>query len=318
MSLFLQAVCGALGSAVAITVLYPLETVRTRLQVERGGSTRSPFQVILNIVRTEGGRSLYKGLPSLVFALVVTNFIYFYVFHGLRIYFHNGEETEDSNSGTDLICGVVAGVAAVLLTNPIWVINTRLKLQGVPLQDRGESKQRRHTSAWACLLDIIQKEGAASLWSGTTSSLLLVSNPCIQFCLYEALKRSVYLDGVMTSLQINSAARHLLNGGIAKFVATVFTYPLQVVQTQRRAGGQFSRRRDATNSTSDRSSEMSKRRSSLLSVVGQASTIIRRDGVSGLFLGIEAKLLQTVLNSALMFLVYEEFVAAVALAGVVR
>lgn len=42
----------------------------------------------------------------------------------------------------------------------------------------------------------------------------------------------------------------------------------------------------------------------------QTSFFFRRFGIIGLYKGLEAKLLQTVLTAALMFLVYEKLVAA--------
>jgi adenine nucleotide transporter 17 len=38
------------------------------------------------------------------------------------------------------------------------------------------------------VVDIFRKRGPAGLWSGTLVSLLLVSNPAIQFAAYEQLK----------------------------------------------------------------------------------------------------------------------------------
>lgn len=38
-------------------------------------------------------------------------------------------------------------------------------------------------------MQITSEEGVAALWSGTFTSLLLVTNPAIQFMIYEGLKR---------------------------------------------------------------------------------------------------------------------------------
>lgn len=296
----LQAVCGACGSGISIAVFYPLETVRTRLQVDADLGPKSPIALALNIGQSEGVRSLYRGLPSLVLALSVTNFVYFYAFHGLRALY-------DTNTASiDFICASISGVVTVLVSNPLWVVNTRLKLQGVSFKakEKGESKELRYNSVLDCLFGIAQNEGWQALWSGTSSSLMLISNPTIQYSVYEYLKR-IQLENI----EANSPhLRHLLNGALSKFVATVFTYPLQVIQTQRRSG----RFTEKTNS-------QMKKKSSFLSLIGQGSTIIKRDGMAGLFRGLESKLLQTVLSAALMFFIYEEMANFVfSIAGVVR
>ena len=41
------------------------------------------------------------------------------------------------------------------------------------------------------LIKISQQEGLGSLWSGSLPSLLLVSNPSIQFMVYEQLKHKI-------------------------------------------------------------------------------------------------------------------------------
>ena len=297
----LQAICGACGSAISITAFYPLETVRTRLQVDADLSPRSPILLAIHIGRTEGASALYRGLPSLVLALSVTNFVYFYTFHGLRTL------NDDTNTAyTDFISASIAGVVTVLVSNPLWVANTRLKLQGVSFKakEKGESKKMRYNSTLDCLFGIVKHEGWRALWSGTSSSLMLISNPAIQYSSYEYLKR-IQFDNILV---FNSHFRHLLNGALSKLIATVLTYPLQVIQTQRRSG-RFSTRGNL----------QTKRRSSFLSIVDQGSTIIKRDGMAGLFRGLESKLLQTVLSAALMFFIYEEMANFVfSIAGVER
>lgn len=42
-----------------------------------------------------------------------------------------------------------------------------------------------------CFRKIVRQEGTMALWTGTLPSLLLVSNPAIQFIGYESLKRNL-------------------------------------------------------------------------------------------------------------------------------
>ena len=42
-----------------------------------------------------------------------------------------------------------------------------------------------------CIQKVVAYEGVHALWSGTVSSLMLVSNPAVQFMVYEALKRNL-------------------------------------------------------------------------------------------------------------------------------
>lgn len=161
--------------------------------------------------------------------------------------------------------GMLAGSVNVIITSPLWVVNTRMKM-----------KKNPYSSLFEGLLDVFQKEGVKGLWSGTLPSLLLVSNPAIQFMVYEALKRRLLSRG-----QFDIYAAFFV-GAIAKAVATTVTYPLQLVQARLRAGTSM--------------------RPLLTSVKSKPLTLFR---------GLEAKLLQTVLTAALMFLIYEKVVRLV-------
>uniref|UniRef100_A0A2K5Q388 Solute carrier family 25 member 17 n=1 Tax=Cebus imitator TaxID=2715852 RepID=A0A2K5Q388_CEBIM len=155
------------------------------------------------------------------------------------------------------------GVVNVLLTTPLWVVNTRLKLQGAKFRNE-DIVPTNYKGIIDAFHQIIRDEGILALWNGTFPSLLLVFNPAIQFMFYEGLKRQLLKKRMkLSSLDV------FIIGAVAKAIATTVTYPMQTVQS-----------------------------------------ILRRFGIMGLYKGLEAKLLQTVLTAALMFLVYEKLTAA--------
>lgn len=74
-------------------------------------------------------------------------------------------------------------------------------------------------------------EGFFSLWSGTVPSLMLVSNPAIKFTAYEYLKRKVLELRDVPALDSGQA---FFIGVMSGLMATIATYPIQVVQTKLR------------------------------------------------------------------------------------
>lgn len=162
--------------------------------------------------------------------------------------------------------GIIAGSINVILTSPLWVVNTRMKLE-----------KNSYGSLFEGLYDIAKKEGAAGLWSGTIPSLLLVSNPAIQFMVYETLKRNL-----VAQKRFDTYAA-FLTGAVAKAIATTLTYPLQLIQSRLRAGTSLK----------------------------PLANIIKSNNPLIMFRGLEAKLLQTVMTAALMFLIYEKLVRLV-------
>ncbi|NXP19373.1 PM34 protein, partial [Scytalopus superciliaris] len=287
------------GSMTAMTVFFPLDTARLRLQVDEKRKSKTTPAVLLEIIKEEGLLAPYRGWFPVISSLCCSNFVYFYTFNSLKALWVKGQH---STTGKDLVLGVVAGVVNVLLTTPLWVVNTRLKLQGakfrnediVPTNYRGIIAfcTQNFNDFLPAFHQIIRDEGVLALWNGTFPSLLLVFNPAIQFMFYEGFKRKL----LKKQLQLTSLDAFVI-GAIAKAVATTLTYPLQTVQSILRFGRH---RLNPENRTLG----------SLRNVLYLLQQRVRRFGLVGLYKGLEAKLLQTVLTAALMFLVYEKLTAA--------
>lgn len=236
--------------------------------------------------------TLYKGLEPILYSLFASNFVYFYSFHGLR------RIAGDKTAIKDLAIGAVAGTINVLTTTPLWVVNTRIRMQD-SIKQKQSSKDNTElinekTSAihvnsigeierLTCLSDglfkIVQKQGPSALWSGTMPSLVLVSNPAIQFMIFETLKRN--LQKILETKELSSYHIFAL-GAVSKSVSTVLSYPLQVVQTKRRYGSQ---------DVKDKS---------MIKIL----TELAKKGT--LYKGMEAKLMQTVMTTSLMFVFYDK------------
>lgn len=270
----------------AMTVFFPLDTARLRLQVDENRKAKSTPSILAEIVKEEGLLAPYRGWFPVICSLCCSNFVYFYCFHSLKANWLRGKQ---SSSSVDLRLGIVAGVVNVLVTTPLWVVNTRLKLQGSKFRSAG-IQPTNYAGIFDAFFQIVRDEGVGALWNGTFPSLLLVLNPAIQFMIYEGLKRQLR-RGIPREL---SSVEVFLIGAVAKAVATTVTYPLQTTQSILRFG-QFSESKDK-----------SKLLSSLRTLKCLLVNRVRKYGILGLFKGLEAKLLQTVLTAALMFLLYEK------------
>lgn len=72
-------------------------------------------------------------------------------------------------------------------------------------------------------------------------------------------------------------------GALSKSIATIITYPLQVAQTRQR-----------------------RLQEGKLSTATILLRLLKKNGVAGLYQGLETKMIQTVLATALMFMCYEK------------
>jgi len=133
---------------------------------------------------------------------------------------------------------------------------------------------------------MMKKDGVLSMWSGFATSIWLTSNPVIQFFTYDWMKMIITRG---RRSKILSSAEAFFLGMISKSIATVFTYPLQVAQTQMRSQG----------------CEIERRMSQTKRMSRTMRNIKEKDGISGLFNGLGPKLGQASLTAAFLFLFHE-------------
>jgi Mitochondrial carrier protein len=206
-----EATAGALGSALANTIVFPLDVAKTRLQVQNkliGHQHDSARELIRFIISKEGIRGLYVGLGSGLASSVFSSFSYFYIYSTVR-----GRYTRNSGKsiaiGAELLLGAISGALSQLIVLPLGIVGTR--------QQTGTK-----SSFLTTMKSIIKDEGITGLWKGLNASLVLCSNPAITYGVFERLKTLVLQRSglkTLTSVQI------FLIGMFSKTLATIVTYP---------------------------------------------------------------------------------------------
>lgn len=230
-----HALAGAGGGLLAMTLTYPLITLSTRAQVESKRADTSALAAVRHIVKREGLSGLYAGLDSALFGISVTNFVYYYWYEWTRAFFEKaavkaGRASKKLTTIESMIAGAVAGSATVLLTNPIWVINTRMTARKSD-QDEGElpggeKRRQKKPSTIATLVSLIKDEGPASLFAGVLPALVLVINPILQYTIFEQMKN------VLEKKRRVGPRDAFYLGAIGKLLATSITYPYITVKSR--------------------------------------------------------------------------------------
>jgi|EP00037_Helgoeca_nana_P015772 adenine nucleotide transporter 17 len=289
-----HALAGSGAAAISLLMFYPLDVVRTHMQLARKDEvrTRRMAAAATAYVEEYGWAALYQGVLPSIQTQWISFFVYFLVYQQLKVLVASRGSGVETTIGPVINLGVaaVAGAVNVVVTAPLWLAATRLKMWRSTTGPTGQQHQRP-PSLWELIISIGRTEGVPSLWAGVGSSLVLVANPMIQFAVYEQSKRlATLLSGKASGAELSGAIYFLL-GGWAKVVATLSTYPLQVVQSRQRA----LKKSDAA-------------RQSPPGVVTALLELARENGLVGLYAGVDAKLVQTTLTNAFMFLTYEKLV----------
>ena len=133
-----------------------------------------------------------------------------------------------------MIAGAIAGSATVLMTNPIWVVNTRMTTRKSEASEDalpGAPKPSKAPSTLATLLTLIREEGPARLFAGVMPALVLVINPILQYTVFEQMKQFLEKKRRVTPKD----AFYL--GALGKLLATSITYPYITVKSRMHVAG---------------------------------------------------------------------------------
>lgn len=134
-----------------------------------------------------------------------------------------------------MAAGALAGSATVLLTNPIWVVNTRMTARKsdsgdesptLPTSENSEKEKTQKPSSIGTLLKIIKEDGFMRLFAGVLPALVLVLNPILQYTVYERLKQT------LEKTRKVGARESFVLGALGKLVATGITYPYITVKSR--------------------------------------------------------------------------------------
>ncbi|KAG8526293.1 uncharacterized protein KY384_000286 [Bacidia gigantensis] len=255
-----HALAGAGGGILSMTLTYPLITLSTRAQVEsrrisqsttslsastsdstlesKRKKTTSALAAARHILRREGVSGLYSGLDSALFGISVTNFVYYYWYEWTRAFFERaalkaGRVRKGLTAVESMLAGAIAGSATVLITNPIWVVNTRMTARqsekgGEGDVEGGEGKRvrERKPSTLATLLALFREEGPSALFAGVLPALVLVVNPILQYTIFEQLRQALAKRREVKAWDV------FLLGALGKLAATSITYPYITVKSR--------------------------------------------------------------------------------------
>lgn len=228
---------GVVSSVAAEAMLFPLDTVKLRLQVQGGGV----LEVFQGIVRKQGFLGLYGGLIGRLIQTIASN-VGFFIWQTVLIHVvrqklqgqRDDEEASEEGSrpsktrtpklstGLFLLVNMVAQQINRLLTTPIDVVaNVN--------QADPNSKGFIHT-----FIRLAREGGRATLWRGLGVALLLSFNPALMFTLVDRLSTWLSLYRGLDGAPLRATDLFWISG-VSKMVATIVTYPLirakAVIQT---------------------------------------------------------------------------------------
>lgn len=229
---------------------------------------------------------------------------------------------------------IIAGGSSTIVTNPIWVIKTRLMSQSATGYNRQMSVFPRSSntptsrpslnSPWhyRSTLDAARKmyssEGIGSFYSGLTPALLGLSHVAVQFPAYEYLRNKFTGKGMGEMDDDDNGQSHWLGvlaaSIMSKIMASSATYPHEVIrtrlQTQRRPtpGVEFLQGLGIAENQSGQSGSAAKASAlepKYKGVVMTFRTILREEGWRAFYAGMGVNMMRAVPAATVTMMTYE-------------
>ncbi|GME68981.1 unnamed protein product [[Candida] boidinii] len=330
----ITSISGAMAGFISGIIVCPLDVGKTRLQAQgsylKSHPNNSTFQSIrykglvntLNVIyKEEGIRGLYRGLVPITFGYFPTWMIYFSCYEQCKPFY--SDYIKDDNFSY-FMSAITSGAVSTTLTNPIWVVKTRLMLQtgnGKSIYDRFNTTANsppRDTTYYNSTIDafikMYKQEGLSSFYRGLVPSYFGLTHVAIQFPLYENFKKifKVYeLEEKFKNEHINADLlfRFIAASSLSKMIASGFTYPHEILRT----------RMQIHNIESDSIPQKSSKPTNIKSnfkifsklnnykLIKIILSVYQNEGLKGFYSGFGINLLRTVPSSAVTLCSFEYF-----------
>ena len=313
-----KAASGALASAIANTLVYPLDLSKVLIETQvkknkpKSGSNGIPtppsesdledsvykqkvdednglkykntIDVLTQIYKKKGILGWYHGLFSTVVGTAAQNFSYFYWYTIVkRVYANLYKHIPNHKPGTftELFLGALAAAISQCFTMPIGVITTQ------------QQTDKSHKNLFQLIQDILDQDGITGLWRGLRVSMVLCINPSITYGSYERLKQVLYGDK-----QFLKPLESFSLGVLAKSLATIATQPLIVSKAMIQKKSSPKKNKKATDKNTEEDDEEDIKFDHFTDALAY---LWRTEKFRGLYKGIAPQLLKGVFVQGLLF-----------------
>ncbi|KAF7350958.1 hypothetical protein MSAN_01658000 [Mycena sanguinolenta] len=327
-----QAFSGAIGSASANALIYPLDLVTTRLQLDspekakRSSGIRGAIRILRRIIKKHGFQDLYVGLGTDTGATLLSNFFYFYFYAFLRYLLtrrrlslnskpvhlahpHNPSLVEE------ILLGFIAGVASRAVSTPLNIVTVKLQIEQENEGDEhmGEKAEESVSGVSGVAKKIYREDGIRGFWRGFKTTTILSLNPALTLALFQVYRRVLMRASMTTGVDpspgqafVGAAVSNSIGDISRPFIlkwtltnrnsAASILYPLMLAKTRLQASSATSMREVLHDAYTGKGRS---RATNTLPLNSASKTT----GIPGLYQGLEMQIVKGFLSQGVTFLV---------------
>lgn len=276
---------GAAAGIMEHCVMYPVDSIKTRLQSLRPhpkAAYKGVSDAFVKITQNEGVFRPLRGINIVALGAGPSHALYFWSYETTK---HLLNSKGNSSPMANAVSGAVATLFHDGLMNPCEVIKQRLQVYDSP-----------YRGVFHCANQILRSEGITAFYrSFTTQVTMNIPFHCVHFVTYEFMRERLCPDGGY------DPKTHLLAGATAGGIAAAVTTPLDVAKTLLNT-----QEKSVVLDAAIRKSH-AKRRLVVTGMFNALRAIYSLRGFGGYFQGIQARVIYQMPSCAISWSVYEFF-----------
>ena len=220
---------GGIGGCWAETLVFPLDVVKTRLQMQGADGKKlydGMFDAMRKTAKSEGVGALYKGIqPALLRQAVYGSLRY-----GLYAPIRNAIGVSPNVSKDQIpfhlkfIAGGSSGALASFIANPTDLLKVRMQVTGM---DTGTTKYRGLVGGFA---QLVRDEGILGLWRGSGPNIARATVlAAVELSTYDTIKQALIAANMV---EPGTPSGVFVSALCTGFIASVVSNPFDVVKSR--------------------------------------------------------------------------------------
>jgi len=220
-----QFMAGAVAGVSEILIMYPLDVVKTRVQLQTSaavGNDRYNGMVdcFRKIIKHEGASRLYRGISAPILMEAPKRATKFAANDSWGSFYRTLFGVSKMNQSLSILTGATAGATEAFVVVPFELVKIRL-------QDKAQA--HKYNGMIDCVTKIVKQEGPLTLYQGLESTMWrhILWNAGYFGCIFQV--RAVLPAASNKKGQVTN---DLMSGAIGGTVGTILNTPMDVVKSR--------------------------------------------------------------------------------------
>ncbi|XP_040899044.1 mitoferrin-1 [Toxotes jaculatrix] len=272
---------GAVAGILEHTVMYPVDSVKTRmqsLQPDPNAQYRSVYEALKRIIKTEGVFRPLRGLNITMMGAGPAHALYFACYERVK---RSLSDVIQNGGNSHLANGMAGSVATVLhdaVMNPAEVVKQRMQMYNSP-----------YRGLLDCVRTVTRTEGIGAFYRSYSTQLTMnIPFQAVHFITYELMQEQ------LNPHRHYHPGSHIVSGAAAGAISAAVTTPLDVCKT-------------LLNTQENVALNSMNISGHLTGMANAFRTVYQLGGLTAFFKGVQARVIYQMPSTAIAWSVYEFF-----------